>query len=286
MNRATTNAIARFFTSFRMTAKTMPHDPLNEGEITTGLATKRLGRKVYALVEVDSTNTYAMKLAAAGEPEGSLVVSEFQTGGRGRLGRKWVSPPGANITMSLILRPDMPPADAPLITLAASVALVKSVKGMYGLHSGIKWPNDLMVKDRKMAGVLTEMSAGTDRIRHVILGVGIDVNMKEGDFPDEIRGLSTSVMLETGGPVERASLLRRFIEEFEPLYEVLLAGEKGRIIAEWRENSCTLGRRVTVHTPRGEVSGIARDIDESGALILDTDEGETETVTAGDVGFI
>ena len=269
-----------------MTIKIMPHDILTEREITAGLATKRLGRKVYALIEVDSTNTYASKLAAAGEPEGALVVSEYQTVGRGRLGRKWVSPPGVNVTMSLILRPDIPSPDAPLITLAASVALAKAVNGLYGLSSGIKWPNDLMVSGRKMAGVLTEMSAGPDRIRHVILGVGIDVNMRRDDFPEDIRGSSTSVMLETGGPVGRVPLLCRFIEEFEVYYDALLTGDSGRVVSEWRKHSCTLGRRVKVNTQRGEVYGIARDIDDSGALILETDEGKTEKVTAGDVGFI
>ena len=183
-----------------------------------------IGHKIYNLAEVDSTNTYAAKLAVDGVPDGTVVVSECQTAGRGRFGRKWESPPGVNIYLSVILRPDIPPAETPLITLAASTALTRALRGLYNLPAAIKWPNDVLINGRKMSGILTEMSSGPDRVRHVILGVGIDVNMPAGSFPEEIRGISTSVMLELGREVDRAVLLRRFLEEFEEDYGHLLKG--------------------------------------------------------------
>lgn len=261
-------------------------DLLTEREITLGLNTRVFGRRVIALDEVDSTNTFASRLAADGEPEGTLVVSESQTAGRGRLGRKWVSPHGVNILMSLILRPQIPPMDAPMTTLLAASALARAIKGLYGLPAAIKWPNDLLINGRKAAGILTEMSAEPDRVRHIILGVGIDVNMKRESFPREIRESSTSIMAELGHKAVRAELLRRFMEELEQSYGLFTSGDRKGILDEWRSHSCTLGKRVRVNTPRGEKAGVAVDIDDNGGLIIDTDGGSRETVTSGDVSFL
>ncbi|MBI5189676.1 MAG: biotin--[acetyl-CoA-carboxylase] ligase [Nitrospirae bacterium] len=261
-------------------------DRLGEREITLGLNTRVLGRTVHALDSVDSTNSYASRLAVDGAPDGTLVVSESQTAGRGRLGRSWVSPPGVNIYLSMLLRPQMPPQDAPFITLAASVALARTLKDGYKLDAAIKWPNDVLLSGRKASGILTEMSSEPDRIRHVVLGVGIDVNMKPSEFPDDIRAQSTSVMAELGRSVNRAELLCRFLEEFEPVYELLVGGAGASVLDLWRGLSCTLGRRIVVKTLRGELTGLARDIDASGGLILELDGGTTQTVTSGDVGFV
>ena len=260
-------------------------DTLGEREILPGLKTGVLGKKIIRLTEVDSTNTYASKLAVDGEPEGTVVIAEHQTAGRGRLGRKWVSPPGLNIYASIILRPKVPPRDAPLVTFVAAVALARTVRGLYNLDAGIKWPNDLLINGRKSAGILTEMSAEPELVRHIILGVGIDVNMPREDFPKEIKDISTSVMLELGRKVNRAELMRRFLEELEKSYLMMVDGRRADILDEWRSLSVTLGRNVRVTSHAGEKTGFARDINTEGGLILEVD-GKEETVTSGDVGFI
>lgn len=260
-------------------------DLLGEREIRPGLKTGILGKKIIRLSEVDSTNTYAAKLAVDGEPEGTVVIAEHQTAGRGRLGRRWVSPPGMNIYASIILRPKVPPRDAPLVTFAAAVALARAVRGLYKLDAGIKWPNDLLINGRKAAGILTEMSAEPELVRHIILGVGMDVNMPREAFPKEIRDTSTSIMLELGGKVNRAELLRRFLEELEKYYLMMVDGKREEILDGWRSLSLTLGRMVKVTGMSGEKVGFARDIDPEGGLILEAD-GRAETVTSGDVGFI
>jgi len=260
-------------------------DILGEREILPGLRTTVLGKRIIRLSEVDSTNTYASKLAVDGEPEGTVVIAEHQTAGRGRLGRKWVSPPGLNIYASIILRPKVPPRDAPLITFVAAVALARTVRELYKLDAGIKWPNDLLINGRKSAGILTEMSAEPELVRHIILGFGINVNMSRDDFPEEIKDLSTSVMLELGRKVNRAELMRRFLEEIEKSYLMMIDGKRAEILNEWRSLSVTLGHNVRVTSLAWEKAGFASDIDPEGGLILEVD-GRYETVTSGDVGFI
>ena len=261
-------------------------DLLGAREINLRLTTKDLGRRICSLDSVNSTNSHASRLAAEGEPEGTLVISEGQTAGRGRLGRKWVSPPGVNIYMSLILRPKISPADAPLITLAAAAALTASVKNNYNLDAAIKWPNDLLIKGKKAAGILTEMNAEPDRVRHIILGVGIDVNMPLSLFPEDIRDISTSLMLELGRKVDRAEVLCSFLQELEKFYGMLERGAREGILNAWRSMSCTLGRKVRVVGVGWEKTGLAKDIDASGSLILVSDGGKKETISSGDVFFL
>lgn len=261
-------------------------DLLGAREVRLGLKTHTIGSVVHALDEVDSTNSYASRLASGDAPDGTVVVADYQTSGRGRLGRRWESPKGVNIYTSIILRPGFPPAEAPLITLAASVALVTAVRGLYGLAASIKWPNDMLISGKKSAGILTEMSAEPDRVRHIVLGVGIDVNMPLEEFPVEIREISSSVMLELGRKVNRAELMRRFLEEMERCYTMLLRGERAPLLDEWRSLSGMLGRRVRVTTLRGVTEGTALDINESGYLLLQAGDGAVSTITSGDVGII
>ena len=242
-----------------------------------------LGRKIYSLDEVDSTNSYAARLAAEGEPEGSVVLAEYQSAGRGRLGRTWVSPRGVNLCISVILRPDIPPRDVPLITLGAGVALARAVSGLYGLDARLKWPNDLIIGGRKAAGILTEMSAASDRVRYVVLGVGVNVNMMREDFPVDIQDASTSVMLESGMKVDKDQLAGRFLEELGYVYELLIAGDKVRLLDEWRSYSCTLGQAVSVNTQGGIKTGKAADVDEYGRLVLELADGRLEKIASGDI---
>ncbi len=254
--------------------------------MSAGPETRRMGGVAHYLAEVDSTNAYAAMLAQEGAPEGAVVVSETQTAGRGRLGRKWVSPPGVNIYMSVILRPDMPPGDAPLVTLAASVALTRAIRGLYGLPAAIKWPNDALIHGRKTAGILTEMKAGQGRVRYIVLGVGVNVNMTRGLFPEDIRDASTSIMLELGASVERSGLIKRFLSELEGPYGMLTGGDRAGIVTAWRGLSCTLGRAVRVSAPGGEITGRAVDVGPDGALIVETWGGTRERVVCGDSEFV
>jgi len=261
-------------------------DLIGERDIAPRLKPGGFCTGIHSFDGVGSTNTEAMRLASEGAAEGALVVSDSQSSGRGRLGRAWVSPPGVNVYMSVILRPDVTPSEAPLITLAVSVALARAVRGLYGLPASIKWPNDLMVGSRKFAGILTEMNAEPERVRHVVAGVGVDVNMPFASFPPEIRETATSIMVELGRAVSRAELIARFMDELPGPYGRVVAGDEASVLDEWRGLSLTLGRMVKVNTLKGDVVGFARDIDEGGGLVIEKDGGGIERVTCGDVGFM
>lgn len=261
-------------------------DLLGAREITLGLDTTLIGKTVHALSEVNSTNTYASRIAAGDAPDGTVVVADYQSAGRGRLGRRWESPRGVNIYTSIILRPNFPPTEAPFTTLIASIALVAAVRELYNLPAEIKWPNDMLISGKKSAGILTEMSAEPDRVRHIVLGVGVDVNMPASGFPEEIRGISSSIMLELGHKANRAELMRRFLEELERCYFMLLAGKRSELLDEWRSLTGMLGRRVRVTTLTDTLEGVALDLDPSGFLLIKKDDGSVYTVTSGDVGIL
>jgi BirA family biotin operon repressor/biotin-[acetyl-CoA-carboxylase] ligase len=258
-------------------------DRLGELEIASGLGTKFVGRNMQTFDETGSTNREAMRLASEGAPDGTVVVAEAQTEGRGRLGRIWISPPRANIYASVILRPDFPPTSAPLITLAASVALARAVASHCEVEARIKWPNDVLIGGRKLAGILTEMSSEPDRIRHVVVGFGVNVNSEVDDFPADVRVTATSVRSVTGKDASRAGLLKKILEELERSYLMLTAGERDAVLDEWRGLSDTLGRRVRVVMHGSDITGRVVDIDSSGALIVEQDDGISVTVTSGDV---
>jgi BirA family biotin operon repressor/biotin-[acetyl-CoA-carboxylase] ligase len=219
-----------------------------------------------------STNSRARELAAAGR-ENVAVVADEQTGGRGRLDRTWVSPSGG-VWLSLLLCPEVPPAHAPLFTLAAAVATARAVRET-GVETAIKWPNDVLVAGNgtKLAGVLTEMEGEADRVSWLVVGVGINANVDPGELPDGAE--TTSLRAETGD-VDRGALARRLVEEFHSLQ-----GEPDDVLPAWRRRAATLGRRVRVDTPGGDVVGEAVDVAFPGALVVDTPEGRVQ-VTAGD----
>ncbi len=258
---------------YRLVAAT---DLLLPAEILDGLLSARLGRRVVYLDDTVSTNRVARELAAAGEPEGTLVLAETQTGGRGRLGRNWSSPAGG-IWLSLILRPELPPHRLQLLTLTAAVAAAEACEDTAGVSPGIKWPNDLLCAGRKLAGILTEGAAEADRLDYLVLGVGVNANLQEEDFPTELRGQATSLLLESGQRVDRAAWVRKFLlslEGYLPAKEV--------VREEWRRRAVTLGKRVTVKMTGRTVEGTALDLDETGALLVRTENG-VEAVLAGDV---
>lgn len=257
-------------------------DKLIPTEVRAGLDTVRLGQAVHYYTEIGSTNDVARELALKGADEGTLVVAEKQIKGRGRRGRHWVSPAGTGIFASLILRPNLLPAHAPILTLTAAVAGAEAIHELTELPVGIKWPNDLLIRGRKTAGILTEMSAEIDTIFHVIIGVGINVNTDS--FPEELQYVATSLAKEVRQEVSRQRLLQLFLQRFEKWYDCL-PSKRDRVLDRWRRLSITLGRQVTVFSPNFTVQGQALDIDQEGALLIHTTNGEQVRILSGDVSL-
>ncbi len=256
-------------------------DLLLPKELQDGLDTAVLGKKIYHQAETDSTNRLARQLAHDGEPEGSIVLAEVQHGGRGRLGRHWSSPQGG-IWLSLILRPQIAPYEAQLLTLAAAVAAVEATRVVAGIEPGIKWPNDLLIGERKVAGILTEVSAEMERVNFLILGVGVNANFSADSFPGELKSTAATLLEQSGHPVDRAAWVRTFLVNMEKLYFDSLSLGFVRVLELWRSYSVTLGRVVSVRLTDRTVEGVALDIDDKGALVVKTATG-VETFLAGDV---
>ncbi len=259
-------------------------DLLRPEEVCPKLATGKFGCELHYFSSIGSTNNEAKKLAVAGSPEGTLVVTEEQAEGRGRLSRGWFSPKAKGIWFSIVLRPPFPPQEAPKCTLMAAVAVNRAIRDIAGVPCGIKWPNDIMCKGRKLVGILTEMSAEMDAINHVVIGMGVNVNIPGEDFPAELREIATSLLLETGKPVRRLELFIRILERLEELYLEVLRSGFAVVLDAWRQESITLGQQVQVIGTDKSFLGQAIDIDSDGALLVSTESG-VERVLAGDVSI-
>jgi BirA family biotin operon repressor/biotin-[acetyl-CoA-carboxylase] ligase len=260
-------------------------DRLYPDEITSHLRTRIIGKSVVYFPETVSTNDAAKELAAAGMPEGTVVVAEEQTGGRGRLGRAWHSPTGGGIWLSVILRPDINPMDAPKITLLTAVALARTLAAYPEIIPGIKWPNDVLVEGKKIVGILTEMNAEMDRVNYIVLGIGVNINTVSQEFPDELRNIATSLLITIGRRQNRLDFLANMLQNLEELYLMFTQGRFPDIIKEWKKFSVTLGQRVRIAGPHGDLlEGVAQNLDADGALILKTAAGE-QRVLAGEVIF-
>jgi len=260
-------------------------DLLTASEVKPILSTKWMGRVIHHFHTVDSTNSTAYQLALSGAREGEMVISESQQKGRGRLGRHWFSPPSLNLYLSVILRPKIPPQQASLITLMAAVATADAIEKFSGLLPSIKWPNDILLRGRKVAGLLNEIHSEMDRIHFVILGIGVNVNMDEKMFPKEIRSSATSLKDEMGQPISRKIFLSRLLEELERWYAIFLEEGDHAVLKAWRERAQIKGRSVKVTSFGEAMTGIAVDVDSDGALILETKNGERKRVVAGDVEY-
>ncbi|MCK9418188.1 MAG: biotin--[acetyl-CoA-carboxylase] ligase [Nitrospirae bacterium] len=259
-------------------------DILRQNDIKPGLRTTVMGKKIHFLSDVASTNTLAMEMAAEGTPEGTVVIAETQTGGKGRLGRKWISPKG-NLYLSVVLRPNIPMQKAPLITLTGAVAVASAIRTTCGLEAGIKWPNDILISGKKVSGLLTEMSAEQDRIRHIVLGIGVDVNMEMGELPPEVRSLTTTLAAEAGAKINRTVLLQQVLRDLERWYQKFLNND-GDVLEEWEKLNMTVGNRITVSGAGEAFDGLAQGIDRDGRLIVRLDDGTIRTVAAGDVTIV
>jgi len=237
-------------------------------------------RRIEWRAELDSTQRLARELAQGGAEEGTTVIAERQTAGRGRLGREWHSPAGANLYCSVVLRPAVALAAVPSLALVAGLAVADAVRGATGLAAALKWPNDLQLRGRKVAGILMELDAEVERVHAVVAGIGVNVNLAA--FPDALAATATSLRLETGAAVDRAALTGRLLAALEERYRRFLAGGFAAMRSEWEACSALTGKEVRVTAPEGEVAGRVLGVDDEGALRLAGPRGEVRVV-AGEV---
>ncbi len=261
-------------------------DKLVDLDLLERLQTRTFGRQLKILNVTSSTQEEVRRLAEEGAPSGTLVIAEEQTGGRGRQGKKWFSPPHKGIWMSLLLRPQRPLSFAPQLTLLTAVAVCRAVRKVSGIDAGIKWPNDLLVQGKKICGILIESAGEDERIKYCITGIGIDVNVDRDEMPAELHDIATSLKMESGQVQNRAELIAAVMYELELLYTLYEEEGFAPIRHLWEALSVTLGRRVTVKTAQGDVNGTAEALDESGALVVLDDGGKNIMIFSGDVQLV
>lgn len=263
---------------------TNPETMYNKRELEQGLKTKTMGQTIYFYEETDTTNNRARELALEGAPEGTLVVAEKQTAGRGRRGKVWESPLGTGIWMSLVLRPQIMPAEASVLTLLCGLATAEAIEAETGLSAGIKWPNDILINGKKAVGILTEMDCEMSEVHFVIPGIGINVNT--ASFPPEIADIATSLYLECGKTVSRRRLVHKVLERLEEHYETFLrTGSFAAMLEDYRKLCITLGKEVHV-LGREPFFAEALDITPEGELLVRrADNGKEEVVFSGEVSI-
>ncbi|MBW4085362.1 biotin--[acetyl-CoA-carboxylase] ligase [Paenibacillus sp. S150] len=243
--------------------------------------------RVQLLGTVVSTQEEAKRLAESGAPEGTAVRAEEQTGGRGRMGRKWYSPRGKGIWLSVVLRPELPLSLTPQLTLLAGVAVCTAIREATGVQAGIKWPNDLLAGGRKICGILLESSLREGGLHYCIAGIGIAVNLTEEDYPQELQGIGTSLLIEGGGiPVDRSALTAAVLTELEFLYFLYMEQGFNPIRELWESMSVTLGRQVCFNTPQGRCEATAVGLDDNGGLLLKDGTGSITSVLSGEIEMI
>jgi BirA family biotin operon repressor/biotin-[acetyl-CoA-carboxylase] ligase len=259
-------------------------DTLHADDLLARLGkTKVIGRDIQVFEQTTSTNDVVEKLARDGVREGVVVFAESQTRGRGRLGRKWISPAHKGLWFSILLRPDLRPQEATQLTVASATALRRAIQLETGLKPEIKWPNDILIGGKKVAGILTELSAEVDRVKHIILGIGLDVNLDANEFPGELKKMATSLKIETGETVSRAELAVTILRELDSDYARIGGGKFPAVADEWESGCETIGKNVTVHIGDRKIRGRAESLGDDGALLLRTEHGRLETITGGDV---
>ena len=244
-----------------------------------------IGRTIQVFQETTSTNDIAEKLALDGVKEGVVVIAESQTHGRGRLGRAWISQPHKGLWMSILLRPKISPQSATQFTAAAAVALARAIKRETMLSPKIKWPNDIHINGKKIAGILTEMAAEMDSIHHLIIGLGININHERNDFPTDLQSIASSLRIESNRSYPRADIAVAVLEELERVYNDIQSQQFTAIAEEWERSCVTLGQQVTIQMGTRVLQGFAESLDSDGALLLRTQHGRLERIIGGDVSI-
>ncbi|MEW6074833.1 MAG: biotin--[acetyl-CoA-carboxylase] ligase [Candidatus Omnitrophota bacterium] len=254
-------------------------DRLFPPEVSVGLRTRCIGKKIYYFDKLSSTMDKAMQLGFEGAPEGTVVIAESQSGGRGRMGRAWASPKYKGIYLSLIIKPNIIPSQTPLLTLMTAVCVCEAIKHTTGLGAQIKWPNDILLSHRKVSGILTELKAELDAVSFVLIGIGVNVNSDKSALPEG----ATSLKEQLKTAVSRLALLTCLLESFEEHYFLFKKEGPDPILARWRAYALTIGKRVKVVYQKRHIEGEALDIDSDGGLLIRNDAGLIDKVTAGDL---
>jgi len=255
--------------------------------IQSMVTTNILGRNLKFYHEVDSTNNVLKKLAADNAPEGTVVISDIQTAGRGRRGRTWMSAPGLGIWMSVLLKPNLHPSQVQTLTLASSVAVIRALESLDIEIPGIKWPNDILIGGKKVCGILTELSAEAEKVEWVVIGIGLNVNHDHDDFPNNIKDIATSLRLSgrTQEPFNRSEIAAGIINELEAVYMEFLEKGPGWVAEEWKKRNVTLGKRVELVSQTGVTEAEAVDITPDGRLIVRYDDGRNGEVLSGEISL-
>ncbi|WP_096434899.1 biotin--[acetyl-CoA-carboxylase] ligase [Alteribacter populi] len=256
-------------------------DALTKHQLQSRLPEQTIVQAIHHFPSLHSTQETAHQLASNGAGEGTLVLADEQTKGKGRLGREWHSPPKTGIWMSMILRPDIEVKRAPQLTLLTAIAVVRGIKKSLNLDPEIKWPNDILFNGKKAAGILTEMQAEPDHIHAIIVGIGLNVN--QDAFPMPLDEIATSLKIEKGTIVNRADVLTAIINEWQWLYELFLQEGFAVIKPLWEAHALTMGKRIVARTPKETVEGIATGIDEAGVLLLRQDDGTLKQIYSADI---
>ncbi|MBF0490712.1 MAG: biotin--[acetyl-CoA-carboxylase] ligase [Candidatus Omnitrophica bacterium] len=254
-------------------------DKLLSHEVQFNLKTKFMGQTIYSFDSLTSTMDEAFRLGMEGALEGTVVCAEAQTKGRGRMGRVWVSPKGKGIYCSIILRPKLPPSKMPQVTLMTAVALAEALRRMTSIQPQIKWPNDLLIGSKKLAGILTELRAEVDQMNFVVIGIGLNINAS----PSQLLDTATSLKIESDQTWNRVEVFQEVLRSMELWYTKILKGDFAEVLEYCKEHSSTLKKRVRITESTGELEGEAINIDSDGALLIRLDSGKTIKKTAGDV---
>lgn len=259
-------------------------DKVDAAKISSFLTTNRFGRYIHYYDEVDSTQIIAHELARDGAEDGTVVIAEEQTAGKGRMQRPWDSQKGKGIWMTVIIRPNILPHQAPQFTLVTAVSIIQAMKSLYeNFTPEIKWPNDILIGGKKCTGILTEMIAEMDAIKGLLVGIGINVNQKLEDFPEEIQSIATSISIEEGKEVDRAELVATILKYLEQYTDEYVQNGFGEIKKLWEEASCTIGKRIKATTLREIIEGQAIGITDEGVLEIELDIGEIKKVYSADI---
>lgn len=263
--------------------------PFNAEKIKNNLKTSFIGKPLYFYSNIDSTNTAAYTLALNGAKEGTCVVADCQTKGKGRLGRRWESPKGVNIYTSIILRPDIPPTTAPKLTLMSAVAVVETISNFLNNGSGcksepaVKWPNDILLNSKKVSGILTEMNSETDKINFIILGIGVNLNMTRDMLPKDLRTIATSLKEETGKDISRIDFLNTLYLNIEKWHKDFLKNGFAPVCEAWKTYFNMAGKTVNINDADRQIEGIALTIDDNGHLLVREKSGKIVKIISGDV---
>lgn len=260
------------------------HEILSPSEILKGSEPSRIGRHIYYFKKIDSTNRVARIFAERGMPDGTLIVADHQTAGRGRHGRSWIAPPGSSILCSFILYPPVPVDRIVHITMLTSLAVLYAITDTTGIVTGIKWPNDLYIDGKKVSGILTEYDAVVDKVKWIVVGIGINVNFDPSTYQD-IASIATSLSNECGSTVSRIELLQRLIIHLDSLYSRLLSTGFPELKSIWEKHSCILNKNVTVTEDSTILHGTVCGFTDSGHLILKDDIGQQQEILWGDVSL-